>query len=156
MSNQLHLVHWNSDYGNMSYAMDQKDGLLVITVFIETKIITDFGVIQVNKDNQAITPIINILGNIRLFSQSARIETPLDLESLVPKEMELFYKYEGSLTTPPCSPCATFIIFVAPIYMSVQQVIYPPINAIEPYLSLRSCRSSDKSQESLSMASLRI
>ena len=108
----------------MTNARDREDGLLVVTVFIETKLIRDYGIVHVLAHNPALVPIINVLPKIRLFSTYTRIPVPINLKELLPKNKDVFYMYQGSLTTPPCSPTATFIIFSNPIYMTRKQVFF--------------------------------
>ncbi|XP_054152441.1 putative carbonic anhydrase 5 [Oppia nitens] len=123
-SAEVHLVHYNELYGNISNAINKTDGLVVITIFIETKVITDFGFIEVNDiNNQVITPITKELYRIKKFDSYVNLNLPISLKDLLPKNKNLFYRYSGSLTTPPCSQSVVFIIFVDPLYISSSQVI---------------------------------
>lgn len=42
--------------------------------------------------------------------------------SLLPKHMSQYYRYYGSLTTPPCSQAVVWTIYAVPIYISWSQV----------------------------------
>lgn len=106
----------------MSNARDREDGLVVVTVFIESKIVKPYGVVEVIAHNKALIPIIEVLPQIKEFSKSVPIRVPLNMKALIPVKKDLFFKYAGSLTTPPCSQSATFIIFSDPIYMMANQV----------------------------------
>ncbi|CAG2181154.1 unnamed protein product, partial [Oppiella nova] len=121
-SAELHLVHWNSIYDNMTNAIEKEDGLVVVTVFVESKLITDFGVIHVKSHNPVMRAIIDVLPQIHEFGSNVHLKVPIHLRDLLPKDKDLFYKYMGSLTTPPCSESAEFIIFVDPIYITSSQV----------------------------------
>ena len=107
----------------MSNARDQKDGLVVVTVFIETKVMTNNGFVDVRAPNPALTPIVSALPRVKQFQNRTTIEDPIYLADLIPGRKDVFYEYEGSLTTPPCSQTATFLIFDDPIYITRQQVI---------------------------------
>lgn len=47
----------------------------------------------------------------------------IKLKYLVPYDIEIFYTYQGSLTTPPCSEAVTWIIFPDPILCAFDQVM---------------------------------
>lgn len=104
-SMELHLVHWNTKYGNISNASDKPDGLAVISVLYKT--IRFLNII----DNMSLRPITNALATIKEFGSNANIENQFDLDSLLPFNKYEFYRYSGSLTTPPCSQSVTFILF---------------------------------------------
>lgn len=44
------------------------------------------------------------------------------LSSLMPHNIDRFYTYKGSLTTPPCSEAVTWIVFPNTIPISLAQV----------------------------------
>ena len=43
--------------------------------------------------------------------------------SILPSNIQQYFRYSGSLTTPPCSELAIWTIFYAPIEISSKQVI---------------------------------
>jgi len=51
----------------------------------------------------------------------AQAKQTIDLTSLVPAQSK-FYRYEGSLTTPPCSEIVDWIVFADPITASREQI----------------------------------
>ncbi|CAG2118089.1 unnamed protein product, partial [Medioppia subpectinata] len=53
---------------NYSNATDKADGLVVVTVFVECKVLTDFDLMNAMEDNSVVTPIIKALPHIREFS----------------------------------------------------------------------------------------
>lgn len=67
-----------------------------------------------------------------LFSQTEK-ETFLDpfvLRDLLPSSLGSYYRYTGSLTTPPCSEIVEWIVFRKPVPISYHQVdIQPPNGA---------------------------
>ncbi len=108
----MHLVHYNQKYGTVTNARDRDDGLAVVTVFLR---LFPF-------DNYALTPIINTLPLITNFNTTTNFFGPLSLNSLLPVDRTRFYRYNGSLTTPPCSQTVTFLIYEKPIDISKNQV----------------------------------
>ncbi len=64
--------------------------------------------------------ILNVSGN--------QSEVPLfDLSAILPvkepAKMNHFYRYEGSLTTPPCSEVVEWTVFRQPLYLSSEQYL---------------------------------
>lgn len=51
----------------------------------------------------------------------AQVDVPLDLLALLP-EQRTTYRYEGSLTTPPCSEGVQWFLFTEPAEVSAEQV----------------------------------
>ena len=49
---------------------------------------------------------------------------PVNLKELIPDEVARggFYRYNGSLTTPPCYETATWNVMKKPIYFSMEEV----------------------------------
>lgn len=67
-----------------------------------------------------------------LFPQTEK-ETFLDpfvLRDLLPASLGSYYRYTGSLTTPPCSEIVEWIVFRKPLPISYHQV------HIEPHMGL--------------------
>lgn len=61
---------------------------------------------------------------LRVF-QSPEKETnlaPFILRDLLPSSLGSYYRYTGSLTTPPCSKVVDWIILSRPVYFSYHQV----------------------------------
>ena len=64
-----------------------------------------------DQDNPAFAPITNSLKNIVHETTNTNITGAIRLAKLLPKNFEVFYKYRGSLTTPPCSENVIWIVF---------------------------------------------
>jgi carbonic anhydrase len=56
------------------------------------------------------------------------------LQDLLPRELNYFYRYDGSLTTPNCDESVVWTVLVEPLPLSRQQVISQQINSIVIYL----------------------
>ena len=108
---QIHFVHFNKKYGTLAKARDRSDGLLVLTVLLSLS----------REDNIALHPIIKVLPQIIKFN-STSIINGLNFDKLMPRHKSKFFKYSGSLTTPPCSESVTFVILSDPIRISAIQV----------------------------------
>ncbi|MOA27760.1 Carbonic anhydrase precursor [compost metagenome] len=53
--------------------------------------------------------------------QSATLDTKLDLNKLLPKN-KTYWRFSGSLTTPPCSEGVTWVVLKNPMTLSATQL----------------------------------
>lgn len=101
-SMEMHLVHFNRKYGNISNAMTKEDGLAVIGVFFDIT----------RKRNLHMETVIDGIKEVRL-EESKRINDDrrsINLDELLPNNLDLFYRYKGSLTTPNCYETVTWLV----------------------------------------------
>ncbi|XP_054637225.1 carbonic anhydrase 14 isoform X3 [Dunckerocampus dactyliophorus] len=110
---ELHVVHYNSElYPNMSAAMTQRDGLAVLGILIVTG----------EETNPAFNNIINYLSRVRHANQKVFIPA-FDVQSLLPKDLDRYYRYNGSLTTPPCFQSVIWTLFHERVQISKAQLL---------------------------------
>ena len=67
--------------------------------------------------------IIDNLNNVKNPKSSCHIQ-PFSLNDIYPQFDYNYYKYEGSITQPPCSEIVTYIIQSETIAVSKRQVWY--------------------------------
>ncbi|XP_006804914.1 carbonic anhydrase 14-like isoform X1 [Neolamprologus brichardi] len=96
----------------MSAAMTQKDGLAVLGILIVTG----------EETNPAFNNILNYLSRIRHADQKAFIPA-FDVQSLLPEDLGRYYRYNGSLTTPPCHQSVIWTLFHKRVQISVAQLL---------------------------------
>ncbi|CAL8261901.1 unnamed protein product [Merluccius merluccius] len=127
---EMHIVHFNSDkYANVSMAVDKSDGLAVLGVLVE-----------VGEFNPAFDQFLKFINGIKYRDQ--RVKVPgFNIRALLPARLDEYYRYDGSLTTPPCYPSVLWTLFRSPIQISPKQ-----------FLSLASAVYSSHAQESNSVA----
>lgn len=109
---EMHIVHKNRAYANLSDALHHRNGLVVLGIFFQLR----------EKDNKSLYPIINDLRIVQWLNKETELNSPITLASLMPKNFDVFYTYKGSLTTPPCSEVVTWIIFPTPVAISFAQL----------------------------------
>uniref|UniRef100_A0A8D2QLQ4 Carbonic anhydrase n=1 Tax=Zosterops lateralis melanops TaxID=1220523 RepID=A0A8D2QLQ4_ZOSLA len=98
---ELHIVHYNSaNYSSFEEAKDKPQGLAVLA-FLYT-----------------VTPDIISAS----FGGQSTMLSSLDVQAMLPENLSHFYRYQGSLTTPPCSESVIWTIFNSPIVLSHTQV----------------------------------
>uniref|UniRef100_A0AAY4DHL5 Carbonic anhydrase n=2 Tax=Denticeps clupeoides TaxID=299321 RepID=A0AAY4DHL5_9TELE len=123
---ELHIVHFNSDkYSNISVALDKSDGLAVLGILIE-----------VGNFNPAFDRFLKYLNGVKFKDQKVQIAA-FNIRELLPDGLHEYYRYDGSLTTPPCYPSVLWTVFKNPVTVSRQQ-----------FLSLATSLYSSSSQES--------
>ncbi|RXM33161.1 Alpha-mannosidase 2C1 [Acipenser ruthenus] len=111
---EMHIVHFNSDkYSNLSTAVDKADGLAVMGVFID-----------VGAFNPVFDHILSHLGSVRYRDQVVQIPA-FNIFNLLPERLDEFYRYDGSLTTPPCYPSVLWTVFRKPVRISKEQFWLP-------------------------------
>ncbi|XP_078051574.1 putative carbonic anhydrase 3 [Augochlora pura] len=109
---EMHIVHRNKAYSNLSDALQHNDSLVVLGIFFQLQ----------DEDNMLLHPILNLLGKVKWWKKETKLRTPITLASLLPHNTDVFYVYKGSLTTPPCSEVVTWIIFATPVAISFNQL----------------------------------
>ncbi|XP_050017729.1 carbonic anhydrase 13 isoform X3 [Alexandromys fortis] len=108
-TNQLHVVHWNSDkYPSFVEAAHESDGLAVLGIFL-----------QIGEHNPQLQKITDILDSIKEKGKQTRF-TNFDPLSLLPPSWD-YWTYPGSLTVPPLLESVTWIVLKQPINISSQQ-----------------------------------
>ncbi|KAI5936827.1 Carbonic anhydrase 12 [Manis javanica] len=109
---ELHIVHYNSDlYPNASAASNKSEGLAVLAVLIE------MGSFSPSYDN-----IFSHLQDVKYKGQEVLIPG-FSIEELLPEKPAEYYRYKGSLTTPPCHPTVLWTVFRNPVQISKEQLL---------------------------------
>ncbi|XP_011874489.1 PREDICTED: carbonic anhydrase 9-like [Vollenhovia emeryi] len=109
---EMHIVHRNMAYSNISYALRHEDGVVVVATLFQLQ----------DEDNELIRSLISELADVQWARTELSVNVSLALASLIPSNTDIFYTYKGSLTTPPCSEAVTWIIFATPVPISFRQI----------------------------------
>lgn len=99
---ELHLVH---------QGVDDPSKLAVLGIFL-----------HLGSDHIALDPDSQALPQILESGQRVRSKIPVSLEAKLPDSRASFARYNGSLTTPPCSENVVWSIFLEPVEVSHDQV----------------------------------
>ncbi|XP_027719588.1 receptor-type tyrosine-protein phosphatase gamma isoform X2 [Vombatus ursinus] len=73
------------------------------------------------RDNAALDPIIHGLKGVVHHEKETFLD-PFVLRDLLPASLGSYYRYTGSLTTPPCSEIVEWIVFRRPVPISYHQM----------------------------------
>ncbi|XP_054038751.1 carbonic anhydrase 14 [Rissa tridactyla] len=109
---EMHVVHFDAArYANASEAQHHAGGLAVLGILLE-----------VGADpHPAYDNILSHLGSIRYAGQTTAIPS-FSVQDLLPPRLDLFYRYNGSLTTPPCFQGVLWTLFQQPVRISLAQL----------------------------------
>ncbi|XP_036450383.1 LOW QUALITY PROTEIN: carbonic anhydrase 15 [Colossoma macropomum] len=114
---EMHIVSIKSSHPNLTAALGDPTGLAVLAVFIDLSYM----------DNENFQPISSALPFITYRGQEKSIR-PFPLLTLLPQaNLSQYYRYHGSLTTPPCSQAVLWTVYEVPISISWAQ--------FEPFIS---------------------
>ncbi|XP_070758495.1 receptor-type tyrosine-protein phosphatase gamma-like [Enoplosus armatus] len=109
---EMQIYMYNSDdFDSLGAALREKRIIAAMAVFFQVG----------GKDNPAVDPIIHGLKGVVHHEKETVLE-PFVLKDLLPSSLGSYYRYTGSLTTPPCSKVVEWIIFSRPIYVSYKQL----------------------------------
>lgn len=100
----MHLVHFNTRYSDPNEAGLHPDGFAVLGTFFDDVDDDEYNNLELNK-------IVLQLREISEFNTTVDMKRSINLRELLPKDIDTFYTYQGSLTTPPCSEIITWVIF---------------------------------------------
>ncbi|XP_048212494.1 carbonic anhydrase 14 [Perognathus longimembris pacificus] len=109
---ELHIVHYDSDsFGSLSEAAQRPQGLAVLGILIEMG----------ETENPAYEHILSHLHEIRHKDQKTSVP-PFRVGELLPPQLEQFFRYNGSLTTPPCYQSVLWTVFNQRAQISMEQL----------------------------------
>ncbi|XP_017266004.1 carbonic anhydrase 15 [Kryptolebias marmoratus] len=109
---EMHIVNMKSIHPNMSAALDDPTGLAVLGFLVDV----------VYADNVHFGHISQKLSSVAHKGQRTKVK-PFPLLGLLPtRNMSQYYRYHGSLTTPPCSQAVVWTVYQVPVYISWSQL----------------------------------
>lgn len=109
---EMQIYLYNSDdFDSLSAAIKERRIIAAMAVFFELG----------QKDNPAVDPIIQGLKGVVHHEKETNLRSFI-LRDLLPSSVDSFYRYTGSLTTPPCIKVVEWIIFSRPVYLSHSQL----------------------------------
>ncbi|XP_030634258.1 receptor-type tyrosine-protein phosphatase gamma [Chanos chanos] len=99
------------DFDSLNTAIRERRIIAAIAVFFQVG----------RKDNSAVEPVITGLKRV-VHHEKETFLGSFVLRDLLPSSLGSYYRYTGSLTTPPCSKVVEWIIFSRPVYLSHHQL----------------------------------
>lgn len=110
------------------------------------------------KSNADFNPIVNALTRINNTDEPQEIEYK-SINDLLPSQLNTFYTYSGSLTTPPCYQVVNWIVMSQRLYMNAKQIemfrnLYAPQQS-HAELADRADHDKQPSEDKLIMPNIR-
>ncbi|CAF3893570.1 unnamed protein product [Rotaria sordida] len=110
---EMHVVAYSDLYSNIRDAMVNTRGLAVVGVFFELS----------DESNPSFQPLVDALTRVQSHDQRTSVSEQFILKTLIGEErMYRYYRYDGSLTTPPCYESVIWSVLRDPLKLSVQQL----------------------------------
>ncbi|KAG8441874.1 hypothetical protein GDO86_010886 [Hymenochirus boettgeri] len=106
---EIHFIHWNSKYDNVTEARKHPDGVAILAVFL-----------KIGKAKPHLKLVLEALDCIKTKGKKAHF-TDFDPTILFPASRD-YWMYQGSFTTPPCEECVTWLLLREPITVSSEQM----------------------------------
>lgn len=123
---ELHIVHVNTKYPDVATALSMSDGLAVLGFFVD---------VQQGDDNanfeRLLAPIRN--GDVVYKDDNVEMNMTWPLNDLMPQNLNNYWRYSGSLTTPPCSEAVVWTVFEDTLHISQAQADYLMNNLYHGY-----------------------
>ncbi|XP_035376171.1 receptor-type tyrosine-protein phosphatase gamma isoform X2 [Electrophorus electricus] len=109
---EMQIYMYNSDdFDSLNAAIKEKRVIAAMAVFFQVG----------QNGNPAVDPIIHGLRGVVHHEKETFLE-PFVLRDLLPSSIGSYYRYVGSLTTPPCSKVVEWIVFSRPVFISYKQL----------------------------------
>ncbi|XP_073425909.1 receptor-type tyrosine-protein phosphatase gamma isoform X2 [Dendrobates tinctorius] len=109
---EMQIYSYNpDDFDSFGAAIMDKRLIATMSVFFQAT----------QKNNPALDPIIHGLKGVVHHEKETFLD-PFILRDLLPGTLGSFYRYTGSLTTPPCSEIVEWVVFSRPVPISYQQL----------------------------------
>lgn len=98
---EIHFVHLNTAYSDISEAIVRPDGLLIFAVMV----------VPSTHESYIFDKLLNELKNIKSPGDKVLIEEDSAWRNLLPSDTSKFYRYQGSMIVPPCHESTQWIVF---------------------------------------------
>ncbi|XP_061474722.1 receptor-type tyrosine-protein phosphatase gamma isoform X2 [Rhineura floridana] len=109
---EMQIYFYNpDDFDSFGIAIQEKRIIGAMAVFFQVS----------QRDNPALEPIIHGLKGVVHHEKETFLD-PFVLRDLLPASLGSYYRYAGSLTTPPCSEIVEWIVFRMPVPISYRQL----------------------------------
>jgi len=108
---EIHLVHRKSQYSSVNDALADPEGVAVLGIF---------ATITTNEHDSVFTNLVSYLQQVPNKDDTTKVKS-FPLHTFLP-ESHKYYRYKGSLTTPPCSQSVIWTVFAQPVKITSHQL----------------------------------
>ncbi|KAL7989136.1 hypothetical protein Chor_008055 [Crotalus horridus] len=103
---QIHVVHYSSHFESIQEAASEPGGLAVLAAFLQVGVETN-------------EPYQHILKHLSEIKEEV---AGFDVAKLLPDDFGRYFRYNGSLTTPPCYQTVNWTVFNQTVRLSQKQI----------------------------------
>ncbi|XP_053425152.1 carbonic anhydrase 9 isoform X2 [Nycticebus coucang] len=108
---EIHVVHLSTAFTKIDEALGRPGGLAVLAAFLQ----------EGPEENGAYEQLLSHLEEIA--EEGSETWVPgLDISALLPSDLSRYFRYEGSLTTPPCAQGVIWTVFNQTVKLSAKQL----------------------------------
>ncbi|XP_037348377.1 carbonic anhydrase 9 isoform X2 [Talpa occidentalis] len=108
---EIHVVHLSTAFSKVEEALGRPGGIAVFSAFLQ----------EGPEENSAYEILLSHLQEIA--EEDSETWVPgLDISALLPSDLRRYFRYEGSLTTPPCSQGVIWTVFNQTVRLSAKQL----------------------------------
>ncbi|XP_008061326.1 carbonic anhydrase 9 [Carlito syrichta] len=108
---EIHVVHLSTAFAEVKEALGRPGGLAVLSAFLQ----------EGPEENSAYEQLLSHLEEIT--EEGSETWVPgLDISALLPADLSHYFRYEGSLTTPPCAQGVIWTVFNQTVRLSAKQL----------------------------------
>lgn len=108
---EIHVVHLSTAFAKVDEALGRPGGLAVLAAFLQ----------EGPEENSAYEQLLSHLEEIS--KEDSEIWVPgLDVSALLPSDLSRYFRYEGSLTTPPCAQGVIWTVLNQTVRLSAKQL----------------------------------
>ncbi|XP_029776096.1 carbonic anhydrase 9 isoform X1 [Suricata suricatta] len=108
---EIHVVHLSTAFAKVDEALGRPGGLAVLAAFLQ----------EGPEENSAYEQLLSHLEEIA--EEDSETWVPgLDVSALLPSDLSRYFRYEGSLTTPPCDQGVIWTVFNQTVRLSAKQL----------------------------------
>jgi carbonic anhydrase len=115
--------HFPLELHIVTYDQERYDGLMKAIHGYNSLAVLGIQYIISEEDNPALESIIDAVQKVQEPRAPVDVDD-FDLSSLLPEHTDQYYRYEGSLTTPPCSQSVVWTVFKHPATISSAQLAH--------------------------------
>ncbi|KAM7092774.1 carbonic anhydrase 9 [Molossus nigricans] len=108
---EIHVVHLSTAFAKVDEALGRPGGLAVLAAFLQ----------EGPEENSAYEQLLTHLEEIAEEDSETWIPG-LDVSALLPSDLSRYFRYEGSLTTPPCAQGVIWTVFNQTVRLSAKQL----------------------------------
>ncbi|KAM6469764.1 carbonic anhydrase 9 isoform 1-T1 [Liasis olivaceus] len=108
---EIHVVHYSSHFDSFQEAASEPGGLAVLAAFLQVGL-------EINEPYQH---ILKHLNDIKEEGEET-VVAGFDVTKLLPDNFDRYFRYNGSLTTPPCYQTVNWTVFNQTVLLSQDQI----------------------------------